>query len=133
MDQLKLAELAGDVPSLRALFVMALPDGLLYDRWTRDDEEWHTDGIINYFSDLMRINRQGLRALQFWPDAPHITVESSESVVTVAESGRFAVGFVFEPRLQFGPAATPREAHPGPHRRGGFPRSRSRLTPRRPG
>jgi len=85
------------VPSLRALFVTAMPDCLLYDSWMRPEESWSSEDVASYFGDLIRANREGLKALQAWSAEMQVTIESTDLLLVLRElSTDFVVGFAFE-------------------------------------
>lgn len=65
MDEKLVARSVGDIPALRGAFVTAMPDCLLFDSWSREQEDWTVEDVASYFGDLVRANREGLR-----PSAP---------------------------------------------------------------
>lgn len=92
-----LASAVEDVPSLRGVFITAMPDCLLFDAWMREGEAWEGEDVASYFGDLVRANREGLRALQAWSAEMQVTIESSDLLLVLRElSADFVVGFAFE-------------------------------------
>lgn len=97
MTQRSLSNAVEDVPSLRGAFITAMPDCLLYDAWMRDEEKWEGEDVASYFGDLVRANREGLRALQAWSAEMQVTIESTDLLLVLRElSSDFVVGFAFE-------------------------------------
>jgi hypothetical protein len=85
------------VPSLRAAFVTAMPDCLLYDAWIRPEESWAGEDVAAFFGDLIRANREGLKALQAWSAEMQVTIESTDLLLVLREvSSDFVVSFAFE-------------------------------------
>lgn len=86
-----------DIPSLRAVFVTAMPDCLLYDSWVRTDSSWRAEEVASYFGDLFRANREGLKALGSWSADMQVTLESPEHLILLRElSSDFVCACVFE-------------------------------------
>jgi predicted regulator of Ras-like GTPase activity (Roadblock/LC7/MglB family) len=86
-----------DVPSLRAAFVTAMPDCLLYASWQAKEVEMAVEDVAAYFGDLLRSNRAGLKALGAWSADMQITIESADSLVILRElNADFVVGCIFE-------------------------------------
>jgi predicted regulator of Ras-like GTPase activity (Roadblock/LC7/MglB family) len=97
MSERILARATGDIPSLRAVFLTAMPECLLYDSWLKGEEEWAVDDIASYFGDLIRANREALKALQSWSADMQVTIESSDSMIILRElTSDFVCGAVFE-------------------------------------
>lgn len=97
MTDQSLQQAVEGVPSLRAVFVTAMPDCLLYDSWMREDESWSGEDVASYFGDLIRANREGLRALRAWSAEMQVTIESTDLLLVLRElSSDFVVGFAFE-------------------------------------
>lgn len=85
------------VPSIRAVFITAMPDCLLYEAWVRDETDWVIEDVASYFGDLVRANRHGLKALGSWSSEMQTTIESSDMLVILKEiTSDFVCGFVFE-------------------------------------
>lgn len=100
---LNLQELSSDVPSLRALFVTAMPDCLLFDSWVRAEETWVAEEAASYFGDLVRANREGLKALKSWSTEMQVTIESHDVLLVLRElRGDFVVTFVFQREAPLG-------------------------------
>jgi predicted regulator of Ras-like GTPase activity (Roadblock/LC7/MglB family) len=94
---LQLKEIATDVPSLRAIFVTAMPDCLLFDSWVRTGETWQADEAASYFGDLVRANREGLKALQSWSTEMQVTIESHDVLLVLRElRADFVVTLAFQ-------------------------------------
>ncbi len=86
-----------DIPSLRAMFVTAMPDCLLYDAWIRSDVSWKADEVASFFGDLFRANREGLKALGSWSSDMQVTLESPDHLILLKElSADFICACVFE-------------------------------------
>lgn len=97
MADITLASAVEDVPALRGAFVTAMPDCLLFDAWMRSEEAWEGEDVASYFGDLVRANREGLRALQAWSAEMQVTIESTDLLLVLRElSSDFVVGFAFE-------------------------------------
>ena len=97
MAESTLAQAVEGVPSLRGLFVTAMPDCLLFDAWMRPNEAWSGEDVASYFGDLVRANREGLKALRAWSAEMQVTIESTELLLILRElSSDFVVGFIFE-------------------------------------
>jgi predicted regulator of Ras-like GTPase activity (Roadblock/LC7/MglB family) len=82
---LKLNEMVSDIPSLRALFVVAMPDGLLFDAWIGPGETWIADEAAPYFGDLVRANRAGLQSLKSWSTEMQVTIESKDVLLLLQQ------------------------------------------------
>ena len=90
-------EAASEIPQLIGIFLTAMPDSLLFSSWVRDGTEWSPEDVAAYFGDLVRANRQGLKALGSWSSEMQVTIESAESLVVLRElSSDFVCGCVFE-------------------------------------
>ncbi len=90
-------QVVAGVPSLRGVIVTAMPDCLLIDSWMRDNENWASEDVAAYFGDLIRANREGLKALQAWSAEMEVTIESTDMLLVLREiSTDFVVGFIFE-------------------------------------
>jgi predicted regulator of Ras-like GTPase activity (Roadblock/LC7/MglB family) len=86
-----------EIPQLIGIFVTAMPDSLLFSSWVRQGTEWSAEDVAAYFGDLIRSNRQGLKALGSWSSEMQVTIESAESLVVLRElSADFVCGCVFE-------------------------------------
>ena len=80
-----LSQLTADVPSLRAVFVTVMPDCLLFDSWVRGDSEWSAEYVASYFGDMIRANREGLKALGAWSADIQLTVETPDYLIVLKE------------------------------------------------
>ncbi len=97
MSEISLRHAVQEVPSLRGLFVTAMPDCLLIDSWMLDEEQWSGEDVAAYFGDLIRANREGLKALGAWSAEMQVTIESTDLLLVLRElSSDYVVGFVFE-------------------------------------
>ena len=86
-----------DIPSLRAVFVTAMPDCLLFDSWLRADSDWKAEEVASYFGDLFRANRESLKSLGSWSADIQVTLESPEHLILIKElSADFVCACVFE-------------------------------------
>lgn len=92
-----------DVPALRAVFITAMPDCLLYDSWLRTGESWTVEKAATYFGDLIRANREGLRSLSAWSEDLQITIESATTLIILRElNDDFSCGFIFDLDIPLG-------------------------------
>lgn len=92
-----LEQAVAEVPQLIGIFVTAMPDALLFSSWVREGTDWSAEDVASYFGDLIRANRQGLKALGSWSSEMQVTIESAESLVVLRElSSDFVCGCVFE-------------------------------------
>jgi len=92
-----LDRVAANVPSLRAVFITAMPDCLLYRSWTRGEVDWAVEDVASFFGDLIRANREGLKALGAWSSEMQATVESSDALIVLKElTEDFVCGCIFE-------------------------------------
>lgn len=92
-----LEQAVAEVPQLIGIFVTAMPDALLFSSWVREGTGWSAEDVASYFGDLIRANRQGLKALGSWSSEMQVTIESAESLVVLRElSSDFVCGCVFE-------------------------------------
>lgn len=90
-------EAVAEIPQLIGVFLTAMPDSLLFSSWVRGGTEWSAEDVAAYFGDLVRANRQGLKALGSWSSEMQVTIESAESLVVLRElSSDFVCGCVFE-------------------------------------
>lgn len=97
MTEKSLQQAVDGVPALRGVFVTAMPDCLLYDSWVREDETWAGEDVASYFGDLVRANREGLKALQAWSAEMQVTIESTDLLLVLRElSSDLVIGFAFE-------------------------------------
>lgn len=103
MSALSLGDQVTDVPSLRALFVTAMPDCLLFDSWIRPNESWSAEDTASYFGDLVRANREGLKALGSWSSEMQVTIESADLLLVLREvRGDFVVTLAYERNVPLG-------------------------------
>ena len=86
-----------DVVSMKAIFITAMPDCLLYQAWQREESDLDVSDVASYFGDLVRSNREGLRALGSWSSDMTVTIESADALVILKELGpHFVCGSIFE-------------------------------------
>ena len=100
----QLQTLATNVDKLQAIFVIAMPDALLFDSWvTLKHQHWDATEIASYFGDMIRANRRGLKSLSSWSDEMQITVETKDSHLIMHElESDFVVVAIFEPNFALG-------------------------------
>jgi predicted regulator of Ras-like GTPase activity (Roadblock/LC7/MglB family) len=97
MPNEQLKELSSDVPALRGIFVTAMPDCLLFDSWVRAEESWVPEEAASYFGDLVRANREGLKALKSWSTEMQVTIESHDVLLVLRElRSDFVVTLAFQ-------------------------------------
>jgi hypothetical protein len=90
-------DMAAGARGLRAFLVIAMPDCLLYTHWARAGSAWSPEDASGYFGDLVRANRQGLRAVGAWPSDMQVTVEGADALVVLREMGEhFVLCALFE-------------------------------------
>jgi predicted regulator of Ras-like GTPase activity (Roadblock/LC7/MglB family) len=103
MSTINLSDIVSDVPPLRGLFVTAMPDCLLYDTWTRPGETWAAEQAASYFGDLVRANREALKALSAWSAEMSVTIESADVLLVIHESSDdFVVTMAFDRKAPLG-------------------------------
>lgn len=102
MTELQLASAVSDVPSLRGIFITAMPDCLLYDAWVAPNESWHAEEVASYFGDLVRANREGLKSLQAWSSEMQVTIESAGVLLVLREQRDFVIALAFEREAPLG-------------------------------
>ena len=92
-----LSQAVKDIPSLRAVFVTAMPDCLLFASWVRPDSDWSSEEVATYFGDLFRANRKGLKALGSWSSEMQVTIEAPDNLIILHElTEDFVCASVFE-------------------------------------
>jgi hypothetical protein len=104
MVQNFLAHAVEDVPRLRAIFITAMPDALLYDYWISEKhQKWAAEEVASYFGDLIRANREGLKALGSWSSEMQVTIESADALVVLRElTPDFVCGGIFDREAPLG-------------------------------
>jgi hypothetical protein len=95
-------EAVSDVPSLRGVFITAMPDCLLFDSWTHPEETWSAEDAASYFGDVVRANREGLKSLRAWSAEMQVTIESATVLLVLKELRDFVVTLAFERDLPLG-------------------------------
>lgn len=70
-----------NVDFLHGVFVTMMPDCLLYDSWMKSDFDWVAEDIASYFGDLLRANREALKALQSWSSQMQVTIECGDRLL----------------------------------------------------
>jgi len=79
------------------MFITVMPDCLLYDSWVRSGLDWDPEQVASFFGDLIRANREGLKALRSWSREMQVTIESADLLLVLAEIREdFVVAFAFE-------------------------------------
>ena len=92
-----LAKAVEDIPSLRAVFVIAMPDCLLFGSWLASGSAWNEEEVASYFGDLFRANREGLKALESWSAEMQVTIDSPGHWILLQElNSDFVATCVFE-------------------------------------
>lgn len=100
-----LSSAVDDVSSLMAVFLTAMPDCLLYDAWIRDDDRLNADEVAAYFGDLVRANREGLKALGSFSADMQVTIESADMLIILKEiNADFLCSCVFQRSTPLGMA-----------------------------
>lgn len=96
-DRLALAPLVQDVSGIRALIITVMPDCLMFDAWAHEEEAFAAEEVASYFGDLVRANREGLRALSSLSDEMQVTIEAGDRLVILRElPGDFVAGIVMK-------------------------------------
>jgi predicted regulator of Ras-like GTPase activity (Roadblock/LC7/MglB family) len=99
----KLRAVFNDTPALRGVFVTAMPDCLLFTHWQRENERWIAEEAAAYFGDLVRANREALRALSSWSSDMQVTIESRDVLLVIREiNANFVVACAFEKNAALG-------------------------------
>lgn len=102
MTKSAVQEAVSDVPSLRGVFITAMPDCLLFDSWTHPEETWSAEDAASYFGDVVRANREGLKSLKAWSAEMQVTIESASVLLILKELRDFVVTLAFERDLPLG-------------------------------
>ena len=103
MSGWNLPDAVAGIPSLRGCFISIMPDALLFDSWIREGEAWVAEEVAAYFGDLVRANREGLKALNSWSSDMQVTIESSDILLILKEiQTDFVVGVVFDRHAPLG-------------------------------
>lgn len=85
------------VTALRGLFVISMPDCLLFDAFVRPGSTFVAEDVAAYFGDLVRANREALTSLRSWSPDMQVTIESGDVLVVLEELRHdFVVSFVFD-------------------------------------
>lgn len=102
--RLALAPLVQDATGIRGLILTVMPDCLMFDAWKHDEETFEAEEVASYFGDLIRANREGLRALASTSsDEMQVTIEAGGRLVILRElPGDFIAGFVMKPDTPLG-------------------------------
>ena len=80
-----IGQAAEGIPHLRGFLVVTMPDCLLYSSWSRPGNDWSPEDASGYFGDLIRANRQGLRAVGAWTSDMQLTIEGANVLVVLRE------------------------------------------------
>jgi hypothetical protein len=102
MEQLSLATLIADIPSLRGVFVTSMPECSLYQSWSSPSEQWDTEQAGKYFGDLVRSNTSALKSLGAAPENMVVTIESGDLLIVLRCVKRFAIGVLFHRNTPLG-------------------------------
>lgn len=103
--QVRLQELVADIPSIRGVFITVMPDCLLFDSWVGTNSDWTPEDAASYFGDLVRANREGLKALSAWSSEMQVTIEAADVLLLVREVRTdFVVTCAFDNRVSLGMA-----------------------------
>lgn len=102
MDQY-LEQAVAEVPQIIGVFITAMPDSLLFASWVKPGNDWSAEDVASYFGDLVRSNRQALKALGSWSSEMQVTIESAERLVVLRElTEDFVCGCIFERNAPLG-------------------------------
>jgi len=97
MSRSMLEQAVVGVAPLKGIFITAMPDCLLYDAWQRDENDLDVSDVASYFGDLVRSNREGLKALGSWSSDMLVTIESADTLVVLQElNEHFVCGSIFD-------------------------------------
>lgn len=92
-----LADAVRDLTAIRAVFVTTMPDCLLFESWSKEGSDLNAEEVATYFGDLVRANREGLKALKSWSAEMQVTIESSDKLILLKEvNADFVCSVVFE-------------------------------------
>jgi predicted regulator of Ras-like GTPase activity (Roadblock/LC7/MglB family) len=80
-----LAEAAAEIPSLRSVLVITMPDCLLFSSWAHAETSWSVEDASSYFGDLVRANRRGLGSIGAWSTDMQVTIESADALIVLRE------------------------------------------------
>ncbi len=96
-QRISIGPLVKDITGIRALVIAVMPDCLLFDSWKHDEEKFEPEDVASYFGDLIRANREGLRALSSLTQEMQVTIEAGDRLVILRElPGNFVAGFVMK-------------------------------------
>jgi predicted regulator of Ras-like GTPase activity (Roadblock/LC7/MglB family) len=105
MQILNLAAAAQGVPALQGIFVITMPDCLLFDSYVLPSMQEASDDIAALFGEILRNQREALKLLGGWSSSLQITVESSDRLLHLREiQDNFLIVFSFEAHLPIGMA-----------------------------
>ncbi len=105
MQILNLPAAAEGVPALQGLFVITMPDCLLFDSYVLPVLQEASEELAAMFGELVRNHREALRLMGSWSSELQITVESSDRLLLLRELREdFLLVFVFESSLPIGMA-----------------------------
>jgi predicted regulator of Ras-like GTPase activity (Roadblock/LC7/MglB family) len=103
MSRQDISQALEGVSAIRGLFITAMPDCLLFDSWMREESTWVAEDVASYFGDLVRANREGLKALGSWSAEMQVTIESADSLIILRElESDFVIAFVFDRETPLG-------------------------------
>ncbi len=97
-----IAHMIQDTESLQAVYVSTLPDGLLYDTWTREDLSWNLTDAVSGFGELVETGRDVLGI--FGAESPsQMLIESPSAVIVLRELGKqFLACLIFDRETPLG-------------------------------
>ncbi len=105
MQILNLPAAAEGVPALQGIFVITMPDCLLFDSYVLPVLQEASEELAAIFGDLIRNHREALRLMGSWSSELQITVESSDRLLHLREMREdFLLVFAFESNLPLGMA-----------------------------
>ncbi len=103
MSESVLTQAVEGVTGIKSVLITAMPDCLLYDSWMRFDLQVRMEDAATYFGDLVRANRQGLKALGSLSAEMQVTIEAKDNLVVLTElDEHFVCSCVFEPETPLG-------------------------------
>jgi predicted regulator of Ras-like GTPase activity (Roadblock/LC7/MglB family) len=92
-----LTRAVADIPSMKGVFITAMPDCLLFASWVRNNEALPVEDLAAYFGDLIRSNRRALSSLGAWTQEMQVTVEAAQTLIVLREvTADFVCGALFD-------------------------------------
>ncbi len=103
MTDTSLQDAVSKLRGVRGVFITAMPDCLLYDSWTRPNEQWTGEEVAAHFGDLVRANREALKRLHSWSSDMSVTIESAGVLLVLREiRSDFVATFAFDSNVPLG-------------------------------